>query len=73
MKREVVVDYEIHGTMCLSVRHVSNARLRAESLLSSAIHDLQEVSVYCEPDIHEPIDAQKRYGRRTKSRLERET
>jgi len=61
MKREIVVDYEIHGTLCLSVRHIGNARLRAESLLASAIRDLQDVSVYCEPEIHSPIDAQERY------------
>ena len=68
-KRDFIVDYEIHGTLYLSVRHESNARLRADALLRSAISDLQDVSVYCEPEISSPIDTEKRYPKPKKGHL----
>lgn len=61
MKKPFVVDYTIVGTLHLSCRNQSAAELRAASVIQRAMADLDDASVYCEPEISVPIDATERY------------
>lgn len=63
MKKGFVIDYEVAGTLYLRSPNIVAVRLRAERIIREALKDLQEVSVYCEEYIEEPIDEAERYPR----------
>lgn len=60
-KKPFVVDYEVVGSLHLSCRSSPAAAVRAVSRIQAALLELREISVYCEENINEPIDATERY------------
>lgn len=65
-RKPFVIDYQISGTLHLSSPNHIAAALRAQAIIRRAMQDLKEISVYCEEDVNDPIDAQERYLKQLK-------